>query len=160
MSERAEVMAIAALGKLGFEAARDTDPQEELLRLVALHAQRVNALAFQYGQTYSELQALQDPGADGDQRAYRATRRRLEDTLRYIGAQYDEQIYRAAKVAKGAIDAGVSRRRVELAERQGAAVFSVVDAVLRQLGLGEGQVLQARQIIAGEFRRIAEEELA
>lgn len=71
---------------------------------------------------------------------------------------YNEERDRLAKVAKAAIDAGVAKQQVEIARAQGQTLVVVVNRVLVQLGMNEGQQQLARELIATEFRQLGKAE--
>lgn len=72
---------------------------------------------------------------------------------------YGEWSDRLSKYAKAAIEAGIEKRRVEYAERQGETIVIVVNNVLVQLGLNEKQITLARSLVAKEFRQLEEGEV-
>jgi hypothetical protein len=135
--EFTEAQAVMALTRLGHPVP--IDPASELLNQVSVSAARVKALAYQY-------ELLSD---DGSQRA--------RDKV--LG-QWNNERERLMKACKWAIEAGIARRQVELAERQGTVMVGIISNVLVKLGLPREVQQQARVIIAGEFSRVAEEELA
>lgn len=65
---------------------------------------------------------------------------------------YGQWADRLAKYAKAAIDAGIEKRRVEFAERQGETIVIVINNVLVQMGLDSDKIEQARRLVAKEFR--------
>lgn len=146
MQTYSQAQAAASMARLGFEAARDTDPQSELLRQVSLAASRVDSLAYQHQQAQVALEAA----SEGREK------RQAAALVVLLATQYDAERFNTAKISAMAIKAGVARRQVELAERQGAALFMIIQSVLTQLGLPQETQLAARSIIAGEFRRLAE----
>jgi hypothetical protein len=72
---------------------------------------------------------------------------------------YNEERDRLVSYSKAALSAGIERRRVEMAERQGEQVVLVVQNVLIELGLPETTLQQARTLIATGFRRLSESEV-
>lgn len=62
---------------------------------------------------------------------------------------------RLVKVARACVDVGIEERRVRLAESAGAALASVVRAVLERLGLSEEQQVLALSVVPEELRRLA-----
>lgn len=72
---------------------------------------------------------------------------------------YGEWADRLQKYAKAALEAGIERRRVEMAEKQGETIVVVVNNVLMKVGLGTEQLATARRLIAEEFRLMDREEI-
>lgn len=70
---------------------------------------------------------------------------------------YGQWADRLAKYAKAALDAGIEKRRVEMAERQGETIVVVVNNVLVQLGLDDSQIERARVLVAEQFRALEAE---
>lgn len=68
---------------------------------------------------------------------------------------YGQWADRLAKYAKMALDAGIERRRVEMAERHGEQIVVVVNNVLVQMGIEGDRLAEARSMVADEFRRLA-----
>ena len=68
---------------------------------------------------------------------------------------YGEWCDRLAKYSKAAIDAGIAKREIELAERSGDAICAVIDAVLDGLGLEPERIDAGRRLVAIELRKFA-----
>jgi hypothetical protein len=68
---------------------------------------------------------------------------------------YGQWADRLAKYAKAALDAGIERRRVEMAERHGEQIVIVINNVLVQMGISGDELLRARSLVAEEFRQLA-----
>lgn len=158
---------------------RDADPEQTLLDLVSEAAGNVAWL----GKVVAELAA--EDASEGDGTGFTVTGLwaragggytqggRLfgpmidvdkDGNEHVVGEQeramvklYGQWSDRLAKYAKAALDAGIEKRRVEMAERQGETIVIVVNNVLVRLGLEEGQIKQARALIAEEFRVIDQE---
>lgn len=152
-AEYNEARAVAELTKLGFGMTRPVDPQEEILRQLMLAANRVTSLAYQYDMLHGEKQALDPKDED-----YSKKEARLRLDMEIAAQTYDRERHWTAKIAKAALDAGVARRQVELAERQGSQIFIVVQNVLVELGLPPEVQTRAKAAIAGQFRVLAEQE--
>lgn len=148
---RTEAESAKALMKLGLP--KDTDPQSELLRQVGISAARVDALHYQYEMAWEEWNRA--PEEADEERSAKAQMAVAADTLMKL---WNNERVRASKISKMAVDAGVAKRHVEIAERQGTTIFMVVQNVLGQLGMPPERQMQARQLLAGEFRRLADEE--
>jgi hypothetical protein len=155
--EVAKVNSVAALAKLGVYTERD--PQQELLRQVGLSAAYVDALAYQYELAYADWQNAPDAGLEGEAALNaQAMKRQLWDKAEHLSELWGRERIRSSKISKMAVDAGVAKRHVEIAERQGTTIFIAVQNVLVGLGLPQAVMQQAKQLLAGEFRRIAAEE--
>lgn len=148
--QQTEAEAVKALMKLGLP--KDTDPQAELLRQVGISAARVDALHYQFEMSWEELQRAKQDATMTDAVP------QLERKTAALMELWDRERVRAAKISKMAVDAGVAKRHVEIAERQGTTIFVVVQNVLMQLGLPQQVQLEARKLLASEFRRVAEGE--
>lgn len=152
MQEWSDRQAIESLSRLGFEMGKATprDPQQVLLEAVSLSAFRAESLAYRVRLLGSDLAA-----AEGARE-----RAKLQLQIAALEMQYDSILKTMARSSKMALDAGIARRQVEMAERQGNQIFIVVHNTLVQLGLQPAQMEQARQLLAGEFRKLAEKEAA
>jgi hypothetical protein len=153
---------------------RGADPEQVLLDLVAEAAGNVAWLGNQVmelaekpvdddkslalwsrstsGGDYSKGKHLFGPKIDVDKDG---TEHVVGEEERAMVKLYGQWSDRLAKYAKAAIDAGIERRRVEMAERHGEQIVVVVNNVLIQLGISGDQLALARTMIATEFRRIA-----
>lgn len=80
------------------------------------------------------------------------------EEVRGIVKLYGEWVDRLAKFAKMAIDAGIAKAQVEIAQQQGQTIVVVINRVLAQIGVPEEQMVLARELIAGEFRELARAE--
>jgi hypothetical protein len=69
---------------------------------------------------------------------------------------YNEWSDKLVKYAKAAIDAGIAKQYVELAQAQGQTIVVVLNKVLVQLGIKDEQLALARKLIAEEFRALPE----
>lgn len=156
--EAARTNSVAALAKLGVYTERD--PQQELLRQVGLSGAYVDALAYQYELAHADWLAAPDGSGLEPEAAQTAqsNRRMLLAKADMLSELWGRERIRAAKISKMAVDAGVAKRHVEIAERQGTTIFMAVQTVLVQLGLPDVVMQQAKLLLAGEFRRIAAEE--
>lgn len=75
-----------------------------------------------------------------------------EDVLPIVKL-YGEWCDRLAKYAKAAVDAGIAKRQVELAEQTADAIVAVINAVFDELGLDENQ-REAGRLVAGTKLRL------
>ncbi len=134
--------ALTEIGKLVQFDPDDDEPIEVgLLREVRWSSQVAQA----YGAAVQALQdeALTQPGKDT---------RRLNV---WIEAWTNERITHA-KLAKMALDAGIARRSVELAETQAGQIVAIVIAVLsaQSLGLSAEQIVMGKQVAAETMRAL------
>lgn len=139
------------------------DPGEFLLRLVAQSARRVALYGELLRQAYegdpefptalagSGLAALvghkYDLAKDGTPVA-------VEEALRGLVQLEAAERERGARWAKMAIDARLEKRRVELAESQGALIVSAIDRILEGLGLTEEQRARVPVVVPAALRMI------
>jgi len=75
---------------------------------------------------------------------------------RALVKMYGEWTDRLAKYAKMALDAGIEKRRVEMAERQGETIVIVIQNVFVKMGFDEAQTARARALVAEEFRALGD----
>jgi len=77
-----------------------------------------------------------------------------EDVLPIVRL-YGEWTDRLAKYAKAAVDAGLAKRQVELAEQTADAIVGIITAVFDELGLDEAQRERGRVIAGTRLRLLA-----
>lgn len=77
------------------------------------------------------------------------------EEARGIVALYGEWWDRAAKVAKMAVDAGIAKKQVEIAQQQADTLAAIVRHVLDGLDLSEEQRTLGRKLAAEQMRTIA-----
>lgn len=156
---------------------QNADPEQTLLDLVAEAAGNVAFL----GNAVMELAEQTD---DADDKPFRGIRwsastqyRRgkhlfgpkidvdKDGTEHVVGEEeramvklYGQWADRLAKYAKMALDAGIERRRVEMAERHGEQIVVVVNNVLVQMGITGDRLAEARSMVAEQFRQLAQGE--
>jgi hypothetical protein len=68
---------------------------------------------------------------------------------------YNEWSDKLVKYAKAAVDAGIAKAQVELAQTHGQQIVIIVNNVLARLGLDEAKRIVARELLAEEFARNA-----
>lgn len=166
----AEARAERALAQFGFPVS-EVDAETVLLDLVAEAAgnvrwlgEQVNALANGTpnegtGQSmwrtlatgYSKGSALFGPRIEVDKFG---TEHVVGEDERAMVKLYGQWSDRLAKYAKAALDAGIEKRRVEMAEQQGETIVIVINNVLINMGLTDEQVATARRLVAQEFRQL------
>lgn len=169
----ADRQAAQALAKFG-RPVQDVDAEQVLLDMVSEAAgnvawlgRQVAALgaedAQQAGATlwtrtttgYAEGSKLFGPVIDVDGVGMEHIVGEAERAMVKLYGQWSDRL---VKYAKAAIEAGIEKRRVEYAERQGETIVIVVNNVLVQLGLDEKQITLARSLVAKEFRQLEEGE--
>ena len=162
----ADRAARAALGRFGVPI--EIDPQEALLAMVWEAAGNVAWLGTQV-QKMEEQDLLQPVGQPRDGLGkFRspligdiidATRGgefyESQEEVRAIVRLYGEWTDRLVKYSKAAIDAGIEERKVRVAEEQGKTIVLAVSNVLVQIGVPEDKILQARSLLAAEFRTLS-----
>jgi hypothetical protein len=113
------------------------DPGEVLLRLVTQSARRVETYAAELEQLVSEEPRLRD-ALVGE--SWTATERgdiyKVGEYIRGLAQLEAQERDRGAGFAAKAVAAGLDKRRVELAERQGALMAQFIAAVLNDPELG------------------------
>lgn len=153
---------------------RDADPEQTLLDLVSEAAGNVAWL----GRVVAELAAQDAPEGEGSPFTVGGLWRRAgggyseggslfgpiidvdkDGTEHVVGEQeramvklYGQWADRLAKYAKAALDAGIEKRRVEMAERQGESIVVVINNVLVKMGLDGEAIRKARSLAAEELR--------
>lgn len=168
---RSSMIAASAMKIVPFGEAAQTDPEQALLDLVSqsaalvrFYGQQVNRLADQAPsdsvagtfqrlvQRYEEAGGLFGPIVEIDKFG---TEHIVGEELRGMVKLWNEERDRLSKFAKLALGAGIERRRVEMAERQGEMLVLIVSRVLVALGMSPETLSQARTMIADEMRQIA-----
>jgi len=76
------------------------------------------------------------------------------EEARAIVRLYGEWVDRLAKFSKMAMDAGIEERRVRVAEEQGTFIVAAVSRTLVRIGTPEDKILEARSLLAAEFRAV------
>lgn len=176
----ADFRANRALAQFGVPLV-DADPEQTLLDLVAEAAGNVAFLGNQVrelaekpsdetpdpsaligvtpgmrwrqaGGGYSKGQHLFGPQIDVDKDGGEHIVGELERGMVKLYGQWADRL---AKYAKAALDAGIERRRVEMAERHGEQIVVVINNVLIQMGISGDELLRARTLAAEELRRVA-----
>lgn len=128
---RAKAAVRAEVINWGFDEAVH-DPAEVLLKLISISYRQVERYAEEMAELTANSETLQAAliresyGEFGVQSEF----------VRGIVALYNEERDRAAGLSKSAIAAGLMRRQVELAERQGSLLADVLRAVLADPSLG------------------------
>lgn len=114
-----------------------SDPGEVLLRLVTQSARRVQEYSAAIAEAVEEY-GLED-ALIGDAKVYNPSTKTIEKVGEYIRGltqlEFQERD-RCAGFAAKAVAAGLDKRRVELAERQGALIGELLRAVLNDPALG------------------------
>lgn len=144
------------------------DPIQTLLWLVSMTAQSVKWLAFRVAELnvpdpanqgeFADLHGIDDDGNPIQ----------LPDWARLYGPDHNGDlathplwkewkaaIDQHARIAKMAVDAGVSERMVRIAEIQGETIARVMTETLAELGMPPNDRDRARIIIAAKFEEIA-----
>jgi hypothetical protein len=152
---------------------RDADPEQTLLDLVAeaagnvaflghqvmelagvdvTEADRVNGPLWKRLTGYSKGSALFGPQIDVDKDGGEHIVGEVERGMVKLYGQWADRL---AKYAKMALDAGIEKRRVEMAERHGEQVVIVINNVLVRMGISGDRLAEARTMVAAEFRQLA-----
>ena len=141
-----ERRARSALHRLG--QSIEIEPAEALLNLVGEAAANVAYLADEVGGLTSLTAIPRVTTRAGDVMEG-------EEYVRAVVRLYNEERDRLARVAKAALDAGITERQVRLAESQGRELARVVVTVLARLELTPEQSAAARVMVAEELRTLA-----
>ena len=67
---------------------------------------------------------------------------------------YGEWVDRLAKISKMALDAGIEERTVRVAEEMGTFIVATVNRVLVRIGTPKDKIIEARSLLAAEFRAV------
>jgi sulfite reductase beta subunit-like hemoprotein len=126
------------------------DPGEVLLRLVTQSAARAERYAAELERLVAEKPALRD-ALVGD--AY-GEGGKTGEYVRGIARLEAEERDRCASFATKAIAAGLAERQVRLAERQGALIAGVIQAILGDLRLTAEQQLLVPTVVPNRLREI------
>jgi len=73
---------------------------------------------------------------------------------RAIVRLYGEWVDRLAKISKMALDAGIEERTVRVAEEMGTFIVATVNRVLVRIGTPKDKIIEARSLLAAEFRAV------
>ena len=79
----------------------------------------------------------------------------VREDVRAIVKLYGEWTDRLAKYAKAAVDAGIAKRQVELAEATADAIVGVINAVFDELALDDVQRERGRTVAGARLRLLA-----
>lgn len=136
------VLAAQALERMGMPV--ETHPDQALLSLVYEAAGNVAFLREQAGAMGADVTLLSSEMA--------GKHIIVREDVKAMVKLYGEWSDRLAKYAKAAIDAGIAKRYVELAESQAAAIVRVINAVLDGLALSaeqrdEGVAIARRELV-------------
>lgn len=150
---------------------QNADPEQTLLDLVAEAAGNVaflgnavmelagmdvstneNGSRWQRMTGYAKGSALFGPKIDVDKEGNEHVVGEEERAMVKLYGQWSDRL---AKYAKMALDAGIEKRRVEMAERHGEQIVIVINNVLVQMGISGDRLAEARTMVAAEFRQLA-----
>ncbi len=167
----ADQAAVRQLAQFGM-ATTEADPETVLLDLVSEAAgnvmwlgNQVNALAEEREEASGTARWAKTTGYAKGARLFGAkvavdaqgNEHEIGEEERAMVRLYGQWADRLAKYAKAALDAGIEKRRVEMAERQGETIVVVVNNVLVQLGLDDSMIEKARVLVAEQFRALESE---
>lgn len=128
------------------------DPGEVLLRLVTQSARRVEMLAAELAQLVEEEPSLREALVGESWVATEAgSLYKAGEYIRGLAQLEAQERDRCAGFAAKAVAAGLDKRRVELAERQGALIAELLRAVLADPELG--LTAEQRRAVPGVSRR-------
>ncbi|KAB2347324.1 hypothetical protein [Actinomadura rudentiformis] len=142
---------------------REVDPGQALLEEVHRTAGHVAWLGMRVAEleeselVWGVVEETDKPpsyGDDGELRGGGLETKRKAVPHAYV-TLYGQERDRLARVAKAAIDAGVSERVVAVYEQVATAYVQVLERVLDRLELSEAQRRQVPEVVQGELRAIA-----